>query len=299
MVRLQGWFQKYNAWSYTKHRLWNDCKRAYYFNYIGAALQDSIDIDVAEIKKLKKLDGRFIVQGKIIHEIVEKYIKTYQNSGIINEKHIQDEYIRQIEQFRTLATTKIVEYFNGAQISQFFFDKIRENGLDQLSLFWGAIWPQISSLQYLRHEQFDNFYIDETKAIVKVDYVCKSSDGKVLIYDWKTGLDNDEYESDLQVGAYALWASLHYQIAPETIECNLVYLTSGSIKPFQFTVEDFETFKSLIKFDFEEMNSSYEINQFPPSPSEKKCLGCQFATICDAAVLGIQEEKLWIKKLFC
>lgn len=53
MVKLQNWFHKYNAWSYTKHRLWGECQRAYYFNYVGAALEGPTEVDVVKIKQLK------------------------------------------------------------------------------------------------------------------------------------------------------------------------------------------------------------------------------------------------------
>lgn len=284
MVKLQSWFHKYNAWSYTKHRLWGECKRAYYFSYIGTALDRPAEIDVVRLKNLKKLDGRFVVQGKIIHEIVEKHIREYHKTGVIDEICVQDEYIQQIESYRKNAQNNVVEYFNGAPINQTFFDRARENGLDQLSLFWGLVWPQITDYQYLKHEEFDNFFFDNVKAIVKIDYVCKTGDNRILIYDWKTGSDNEEYENDLQISAYAFWAQQYYHLAPDQIECNLVYLTSGVIKPFQFTDEHFNNLKQLIKSDFDEMNHDYEQESFPPNPSPKHCVSCQFATVCPSAL---------------
>lgn len=284
MVKLQGWFQKYNSWSYTKHRQWLDCKRAYYYNYVGYAIEGSSQTEL--IKKLKKLDGRFVIQGKIIHELIENYIKDCQSDRKISEEEIQKEYIARIEKYRSNARETIIEYYNGTEVNQTFFDKIRENGLDQLSLFFGALWGHIKGYKYLRHEQFDNFVTENTKAIVKVDYVCQSDDGRVFIYDWKTGSDNEEYESDLQVGAYALWASLQYHIKYENITCNLVYLTTGMTKPFSFLEADIEKYKRIIKEDFIEMNSSYEIKNFPASPEKRRCGGCSFASICDEALLS-------------
>lgn len=285
MAKLQSWFSKYNAWSYTKHRLWGTCKRAYYFNYIGAALEWPTEIDVAKLKSLKKLDSRFVVQGKIIHEIIEKYIRELQKNGGIDESKAQEEFIYQIELYRKNAKSNISEYFNGAQVNQVFFDRARENGLDQLSLYWGLIWPQIADYQYIKHEEFDNFILDGVKAIVKIDYVCRTNDGKILVYDWKTGSDNEEYENDLQVSAYALWAQQAYHVPVDQIQCNLVYLTTGVIKPFQFTDKHFDELKLLIKSDFGEMNHDYERESFPPNPLPKHCVSCQFATLCPSAIL--------------
>lgn len=286
MVKFQSWFQKYNAWSYTKHRLWRECRRAYYYDYIGAALETSTEIDITKIKQLKKLDGRFVVQGKIIHEIIEKFIEDNQTRKKFNESDAREEFIKQIEAYRKIAKTGIIEYFNGAEVSEAFFDRARENGLDQLSLFFGVIWPQIENYQYLQHEKFDNFTVDGVKAIVKIDYVCKNYNGEVLIYDWKTGADNEEYESDIQISAYALWAQHKYGLPSTKIGCNLVYLTSGAIKTYQFTDQQINDLKVLMSSDFRDMNSDYEITNYLPSPNLKTCPGCNFATICPSALLN-------------
>ncbi len=287
MAKLQSWFHKYNAWSYTKHRLWGECKKAYYFNYIGAALDGPSEIDVEKIKQLKKLDGRFVIQGKIIHEIIEKSIRGYQANQKIDEELAKEEFVRQIETYRKNAKRCIVEYFNGAKVNEIFFDKIRENGLDQLSLFFGVIWPQIANHQYLQHEEFDNFSVDGVKVIVKIDYVCRNENGEVLIYDWKTGSDNEEYESDLQISGYALWAESKYGLPPSQIKCNLVYLTSGAIRSFQFTDQQLDELRVLIVSDFKAMNLTYEETNYPPSPTEKNCLSCHFATVCSSALLNV------------
>lgn len=286
MVKFQSWFHKYNAWSYTKHRLWRECRRAYYYNYIGAALETPTEIDIAKLKHLKKLDGRFVVQGKIIHEIIERFIEVNQLGKKYDEGDAKEEFIEQIEAYRKIARTGIIEYYNGAEVSEAFFDRARENGLDQLSLFFGVIWPQIENYKYLQHEEFDNFFVDGVKAIVKIDYVCKNDNGEVLIYDWKTGSDNEEYESDLQISAYALWAKHKYGLPSTQISSNLVYLTSGVIKTYQFTDQQINNLKTLMISDFRDMNSNYELAHYPPNPNIKACPGCNFATICPSALLN-------------
>ena len=45
---LEDWYHRYNGWSFSKHRLWNLCKRAYYYRYIGTALKESKDLDTTE-----------------------------------------------------------------------------------------------------------------------------------------------------------------------------------------------------------------------------------------------------------
>lgn len=280
MVKLQNWFYKYNAWSFTKHRLWKDCKLAYYFSYIGTALINSQTLNIYQLKKLKKLDSRFVIQGKLIHDIIEKQISNYQKGIMINEQEAINQFISGIESYRTNAQVNLIEYFNGETLKQAFFDRIREDGVDQLSLFFGAIWPELEERQYLRHEEFDRFMIDNIPVIVKVDYASKDDNTTVMISDWKTGIDNEEYENDLQVAAYVLWATKFYKIPVDQVSSELVYLTTGRRAQFSFSTQQLNDLAEIVTIDFQDMNCSYEIEHFEASPSPIKCIRCPFASVC-------------------
>lgn len=283
MVRLANWFYKYNAWSFTKHRLWEQCKRAYYYSYIGRALRDSPEL-VATIRDLKALDSRSVLQGKLVHDVLEEQIKLHSRGQSMDEDKARSHYVESVEGYRRNASRRIVEYFNGAPVNETFFDYVREDGLDQLSLFFGVIWPQIAHLQYLRHEEFDRFQVRDVAAIVKIDYTGKGQDGRVIIFDWKTGVDKADYESDLQIGAYVLWATKYYQLEPDQVESHLVYLTTGTIRSHTFSNRQLDKIADLVASDFSEMNESYDIGRFTPSPHPRECLGCQFASICPDSV---------------
>ncbi len=284
MIKLQSWFYKYNAWSFTKHRLWGQCKLAYYLSYIGTALQESRDFNVSKLKELKKLDSRFVLQGKLVHEIVENQIGQCHLGHEMDEEAARAEYIDRVEEYRNSANRSLIEYLNGETVKESFFDKIREDGLDQLSMFFGVIWPQLSDLQYLRHEEFDRFKVNDIEAIVKVDYACKTGDGQVFIYDWKTGADNPEYENDLQIGAYVLWAMQHYKMTQQQVKSMLVYLSTGTMRAYEFSSEQLEDIRRLVISDFKEMNSSYDISYFIPNPDPRNCLSCHFASVCPHSV---------------
>lgn len=280
MQQLQSWFYRYNAWSFTRHRLWKQCKRAYYYQYIGRALQNPTDFDIQTLKQLKDLDSRFVLQGKLIHEVIEKQIEQYHCKKKIDEDVAKTQYIGQVEQYRSNAENSLVEYFNGEPVNHVFFDRIRENGIDQISMFFGIVWPQLEDMDYLRHEEFDRFRTDNTAAIVKIDYVSKTKAGEIIISDWKTGVDNEEYENDLQIAGYVLWATNFYRVKPESVRCELVYLTTGQTRSYRFSERELKEVKQLIISDFGEMNKSYDIQYFEPSPNPRQCLSCNYAAIC-------------------
>lgn len=289
MTRLQDWFYKYNAWSFTRHRLWGGCKRAYYYRYIGPALHSSPDFSVYRLKQLKKLDSKFVLQGKLVHDAIENQIGQFHFGHGMNEEAAGEQYVQQVERYRRGAKELLVEYFNGQTTSEAFFDRIREDGLDQLSMFFGFVWPQLEDSEYLRHEKFDRFRANSSvEAIVKVDYASRTKDGMVIISDWKTGVDNPEYESDLQAGAYVLWAAEFFDLKPQRVRNELVYLTTGVVRTYEFSADQLEEIRSLIIREFKEMNESYNLGYFDSSPEPRKCLSCPFASVCPSSMASQQ-----------
>ncbi|MDY6965564.1 MAG: PD-(D/E)XK nuclease family protein [Halobacteriota archaeon] len=280
MVELESWFYKYNAWSFSKHRMWKSCKLAYYYRYIGTALKSSKDIDVMVLKRLKDLKNKFAVQGIIIHEVLENQMGQHFIGRGVSEDSAKSQYVRILDQYRKTARGMIVEYYNGGPINEKFFDYARSDGIDKLGMFFGVIWPQFKDLEYLKHEKFDRFSTNGVECIVKADYVSKTKDDIIVVSDWKTGLDNVEYESELQIGVYVLWVMDYYKTELEKVRSEMVYLTSGKVRHYEFKTYQMESIKKQIAEDYTKMNESYEIEHFPPDPEPKKCLSCQFSTIC-------------------
>jgi CRISPR/Cas system-associated exonuclease Cas4 (RecB family) len=280
MANLEDWFFRYNAWSFSKHRLWILCKRAYYYRYIGTALKQSSIFDIYKLKQLKNLNSKFVLQGSLIHEAIENQIGQHHLGRELNEAGTKSQFSQRLERYRKTASALITEFYNGVPIDDAFFYTLHEDGLDKISMFFGVIWPQFNELEYLKHEDFDKFKINDVEVIVKVDYVSKTKTDVIVITDWKTGEDNDAYESDLQIGTYALWAMQYYQKEPSKIRTELAYLKTGAMRPYEFSVEDLETIKNKIVADFHDMNHSYEIENYPTDATPKKCISCQFGTIC-------------------
>jgi len=293
VVELENWFYIYNNWSFTKHHLWNQCKRAYYYNYICPALKAPVNIDISEIKKLKKdLTSRSALMGLLVHEVIEQQISQHYLFGRIDERILKEQYSQRLEQYKRNPVEKITEYFNGEDVENAYFDQLLSNGLDQITTFTKIIWPQIRDLEYLQHEKFDRFEVAGVGITVKLDYAGKTDDGKLLLLDWKTGSRTDGNDNEIQIGSYALWAMEKYEYNPEKIRCGLVYLSKGIIKPYVFSMEQLVEIKQKILESSEEMNRNYDIIYFPPNPSPNKCLSCQYSTVCSHT---IAKQKSFVK----
>jgi CRISPR/Cas system-associated exonuclease Cas4 (RecB family) len=280
MPLLEPWFFKYNAWSYSKHRLFVLCKRSYYYRYIGTALKESKDFDIFRLKRLKDLNSKYALEGLLIHGVIENQIGQQYIGGDLNEDSAKAQFIQRVEQYRNMARETLTEFYNGLPDDDPFFDRVQVEGQNKISTFFGVIWPQVKDLEYIKHEDYDKFRIHDVDVIVKVDYAGRTERDIIVITDWKTGVDNEEYESDLQIGTYVLWAMRYYEKDPAQIRSLLAYLKTGIIRPYEFSFDDLEKIKITILDDFEKMNFSYEIADYPALPAPKKCISCQFGTVC-------------------
>jgi CRISPR/Cas system-associated exonuclease Cas4 (RecB family) len=283
MVELENTFFKFNSWSFTKHRIWNRCRRQYYYEYIAPYLKPPTPVDVNKIRLLKTYNSRYVLQGQIIHEIIDNQIKLHCDKKPMDPAGALSTYSRRIAQNKIMADEMFTEYRNGDQVDEQFFTTIDESGRACLNMFFGNIWPGYNDQECLRHEEFDKFRIGDIDVTVKVDFVGRMKNGTIILTDWKTGSDNDEYETELQMAAYVIWAVQYYQKSPDNIKSELVFLKTGEKKPYFFIDERLHEATETIKTDFEAMNATYEYDDYPPSPHLRECLSCRFARICSEA----------------
>ncbi len=102
-------------------------------------------------------------------------------------------------------------------------------------------------------------------------------DGTLVLMDWKTCRDDDEYETELQMAAYVLWAKEYYLKSADKISTELVFLKTGPTKPYAFFEEQLREVQEMIPREFAMMNASYEYGDFPARPSQRECLCYRFA----------------------
>jgi hypothetical protein len=242
-------------------------------------LKSSPVFDIPKIKRLKGLKSKFVVQGTLVHDSIEDQITQHYLGRDVNQVSAQEKYLKCLNGFQITADDMITEYFNGELIDPAFFDSIRTSGIEMLDTFFKIVWPNLKPLEYLSHEQFDKFTIETVPVTVKLDYITKNNDGKLVLSDWKTG--KERRENNLQIGAYVLFAMERYDKAPEDIFSEIIYLgSSGRNRPYKFSTNQLDEFKEIVISDFVRMNASYEMDSFPADPSPKKCINCPFASIC-------------------
>jgi hypothetical protein len=279
MSNLDSYFFKINTWSFTKHRVWNRCQRQYYYEYIAQYVKSSPVVNPEKIRWLKNFTSKFVVQGKLIHDIIDQQIQLYCDNKPMSLAVAMDAFSKKISLYKNIGGETFTEFHNGEMITDSFYTAINENGKTCLHTFFGK-WPDYQSRECLRHEQYDHFKINNVEVTVKVDFAGKMPDGTLVITDWKTGRDDDEYETELQMAAYVLWAQEFYQKSADEIKTELVFLKTGVTKPHSFYLEQLHDVEENIQREFAAMNASYEYGDFPARPSQRECMSCKFAEVC-------------------
>lgn len=284
MVELDPFFHTINTWSFTKHRVWNRCQRQYYFEYIAQYIRTNPFIPPAKIRYLKNFTSKYVIQGQLIHDIIDRQIQLHCEERPMEPAEALNEFSKKVASYRNIGGEMFTEYLNGEQIFSSFFDAMEENGKTCLYTFFGK-WPGYAQRECLRHEQFDRFTTGDAGVTVKVDFAGKMPDGTIILSDWKTGKDDDEYESELQMAAYVLWAREYFMKSADEIATELVFLKTGAVKPYSFFPEQLDDVAAMIQKEFAAMNASYEFADFPAKPAERECRSCRFAGVCPDTTL--------------
>lgn len=191
-------------------------------------------------------------------------------------------FSKKVSLYKNIGGETFTEYHNGEKIPGTFYAAIDENGKTCLQTFFGK-WANYKNRECLRHEEFDHFSIGDVGVTVKVDFAGRMPDGTIVITDWKTGRDDDNYETELQMSAYVLWAKEYYKVSADEIGTELVFLKTGATKPYAFFEEQLRDIQEMIPKEFAAMNGSYEYGDFPARPSQRECLSCKFAEVCPEA----------------
>lgn len=285
MPELDPFFHENNSWSFTRHRVWNRCQRQYYFEYIAQYVKTGPVVPPEKIRWLKNFTSKFVVQGQLIHDIIDTQIQLHCENRPMDVNEAMTAFSKKVSQYKNIGGETFTEYHNGEKITDSFFAAIDENGKTCLNTFFDKIWPGYKNRECLRHEEFDHFRTGDVGVTVKVDFAGKMPDGTIVLTDWKTGRDDDEYETGLQMAAYVLWATEFYKRSADEIKTELVFLKTGAIKPYAFYEEELRDMQEMIRREFSAMNASYEYGDFPARPSKRECTSCKFAEVCPEAVM--------------
>lgn len=293
-------FKNEFSWSKSRHELFKDCERKYYFNYYGSwnGWKYNSDERTKEIYYLKKLQSRQMWLGSVVHLAVESLLKLHRSAQPIPEraeleKKLLDDLRADFSISRSGLWSKkkwrLLEHEYLMDVSDEEWKETASQAQDCFKHFLDSdLYQEIQKLspdQWLEIEEFSSFYVDGVKVHVVLDFSYRSGDD-VFIYDWKTGKKDGDMHT-LQLACYRIYAQEKWspQGQVHTREFNLF-----SKKEKDYPDEDFSTENALsdIRASIAQMKEKLvnveknqaEEDQFAFTENSGKCQYCNFQRVC-------------------
>lgn len=148
----------------------------------------------------------------------------------------------------------------------------------------GFLWVERDDDAY---EPRTVFQVEWDEAYGSPDFV-REVDGRVEIFDWKTGTESPEDE--VQVTVYAAWALEQLQADPAAIDGRLVYLNDGArVERVSISPNDIENVRRLILDELGQMkrvlvdaasNTPKPPADFPMTDDRALCRRCEYREMC-------------------
>ena len=305
------------TWSFSRGRLFKECRRAYFYYYYLSwggweARADKLSRQAYILKNVHNID---IWIGNIVHQLIKWILQAKiaaiagQNSnsqielpGIKKDisylearKKAKDMLLKTWEQSRSRLWEKNVKY----NLNLFEHYYHREPDRQELSrklekvttsikgFYDSGFLEDISKLSqdsFLSIDSLDSFDFEGTKVFAAPDFAVKAN--SYLLYDWKTGKENPK--DTLQLSCYILYAAAKWKIPADNVKIIPVYLGRKDFSLTPVEPVDLAKVKEYIGESISQMRAilvspqenKVSIESCPKTDQDWRCKTCRFQEIC-------------------
>jgi RecB family exonuclease len=307
---IMGVFRNEFSWSVTRHRLFQECRRRYYYAYYGShgGWLDTADADTRRLYTLKKMTTIPMLIGTVTHETIKDIINGLRAGRVIPAESAEE---RVVERFRAAwqesargewrlnptKKTNLFEHYYGVTLSRDRLLRIKDTLTGNIRGFYGSTpYNELHCApeKVLVCEDFASFLLEDLKVYVRLDCAVRRPDG-IVIYDWKTG----EYDHDdpFQLGIYALYADDAWKVAPEAVRVQTVYLrgeptvsTGRQIDPATVRAKIRDSAAAMKACLDDPLTNAASIERFPKTEHTSQCSLCPFKRVCRPESLMSKED---------
>jgi hypothetical protein len=261
-------FRNEFSWSKSRDGVFGECRRKYYFNHYG--FWGGWDSGSAERTKriyyLKKLSGKEVWLGSLVHEVIEFVLRKFRDGEAISLGHalaifrarFDDGFLQSSLKEYTGFMSRAHKFFEdeyGIGISDEDRVAMLEKGELCLTNFFNSdVFMEIRRTpvdDWITLEDFLSFDFEGTRVFLSVDFAMRK-DGKILLYDWKTGRERIA-DVDLQLSCYALYFAEKFGVRARDIEARVFNLALDKVDVFDVGEGRLEEMKGYIRKSVEEM----------------------------------------------
>jgi len=293
------------SWSFSRRRMFEECKRKYYYYYYGSwgGWSTSADSETRLLYILKNLQTRHQWMGSVVHDVLKRIIDT----ALFGTRPLN----------HTLASTTLHNImkrdFYNARSGKNHTDPKNFRGLFELEYdlpvpnqewkrlytaatscidaFFNSPFPDIiNHLKYndrLKIEQFDYFRHNTIKIFAVPDFIYKNN-GIYTIIDWKTGSTTNYTDAKQQLTLYTAFTIDKWNTAINSCTAEIYNLLQQDNETFLITQQDIEETCALMDESIEHMRSLLDsvtentasINRFARCDAMHICRTCFFYQLC-------------------
>lgn len=280
------------SWSVSRHDCFATCRRRYFYSYYAAP-------DDAEIQRLKRLSALPLWAGSVVHETIEKVLKSYDRLPTDVE---QEALVRSAVHSQMLGEWRESEagslrfrlFEHEYQVPVDPEDKKIAVGTVMRSLrnfFKSETLRQAFAAgreRWLTVEDLVSFKVGETAVYLRMDLAYRADDGRVVIVDWKTGRGEGRF-NEVQLAGYALCAVEHGWVQePEQILTELAYLAipryvrrsvdrAKLAHARSFIAKSARNMKALL---LDPASNLARLEDFPMIDRPRVCRRCNYRRLC-------------------
>lgn len=295
-------FQNEFSWSPSRHRMFESCKRQYYFNYYGSwgGWDKDADTQTQLLYRLKKITTVPQLVGTVVHDAISHALRALQVGRPIHPSAIetyaqklfgQHLLVSEEQRWRYSASqyTNLFEhYYNEPFTETDQIDSANHISTSLNAFFASDAYATLQSARsedYLTIEKLTDFTLADTKIWVVLDVAIRR-DESVYIFDWKTGRERQADRHQLAV--YALYATSQWGVALSDLHLQDIYLQTNTERTLDLSPDDLDQTRIFVTesvqkmralLDDPEQNTASQ-DAFPMTANTHLCTTCPFKAVC-------------------
>jgi len=280
------------SWSASRHDTFATCRRRYYYSYYAAP-------EDPEIKRLKRLSALPLWAGSVVHETIERFLKT--TDGLPSPEE-QEAIIRATVHSDMLAAWRESEGGpDGFRLFEHEYDT--EVDREDKRLVVNTVMRSLRGFfksatlrealeagrgRWLALEDLVSFPVGDVEVFLRMDLAFRARDGRVIIVDWKTGRGEGRF-NEIQVAGYALYAKAQGWVEdPEAIVTELNYLAVPRVVRRSVNGRKLDHARNFIAKSATNMRALLldpaanlgRLEDFPMIDRPRTCRRCNFRRLC-------------------
>jgi hypothetical protein len=291
-----------NKWSVTRDRHFQECRRLFYLSHYafwgGWQLNaDDFTKSCYRFTKMKNLDTW---AGEIVHDQIQDVLSRVRFGQPVDLDSVIAGAVNKLrtgwvqsknEEWRVDPKRRVnlFEHYYNRDVPRERTDDIKQRVIQCLENFWRSpvfeFIRHVQSKDWKSLEDFQEFELGHFTIIVKMDLAFEH-DGRLYIYDWKTG--QQDGKDVMQLVCYALYAMKVWGYRVDQIKIVLAYLRDNVFQEYQPSPQDIIEAQDRILEGCHQMQASLtdpranvaSIENFPMTFERGRCQRCFFWEAC-------------------